>query len=288
MFRGKTFQVTLPGNSYAKYYQTKDFFDRIKPVQEKICAGKLATEDPELASRIDFHAIRVVNELLDDLADDHHNAETIENRLNIRIQNASNNEASILGENGRQYDLTKSDVDHENDDWMSLKFNGGNYYYLDPKSLQHNDTLDYLAVNKKYSHIVFAKGRPAEFKNATHELYISQDDGLGRYKIQTKDDVLTQFFVPTEFISYICDKSRQYMSDFKKVQGDTSSDIYHKQMMLNNVQDRSRKERTLNHLKDLKQKIDKSLNHKVLLVQMPDVKDFDDFYNEVVDGEKEM
>ena len=81
------------------------------------------------------------------------------------------------------------------------------------------------------------------------------------------------------------------MSDFNKVQGSTLSDIYYKQMMLNSVQDNVIQsiDQTLNYLeKDLKQKIDKSLHHKALLIPMPDVNNFDGFYNEVVHAEKEM
>jgi hypothetical protein len=45
----------------------------------------------------------------------------------------------------------------------------------------------------------------------------------------------------------------------------------------------------LNELeKDLKQKIDESLDHVAVPVSMPDVNNFNDFYNTVVDREKKM
>jgi hypothetical protein len=217
---------------HAKYYQTKNFFDGIKAVQEKLCAGKLAAEDQELAYQIDFHAIRIINGLLDDLVDDQHIAKEMDNKLNLSLRNVSDNEPFIRATNGRQFE---THIDHEDDDWISLKFNGGSYYYLSPKALQDDDIVYYLAVNKNRNHMVFTKSIATESNNTTFELYISQDDGLGQ------DNV----------INFI--------------------------------------ERTLNYLEiDLKQKIDESLHHKALLVPMPDVNNFDDFYNKVACAEKEM
>ena len=184
---------------HAKYHQTKNFFEGIKPVQDKLCEGRLDAEDPELASQIDLHAIRIVNGLLDDLANDQNIAEEIDNKLNLGIRNVSDN--GSVGENGWPLDLIKSHINLKDDDWMIFKFAGYSYYHLEPTALQDNDTLYYLAVSKNYNHMVFAKGQLAESKNIIYELYISQDDGLGRYKVQAGDNVITQFFVPTEFIS---------------------------------------------------------------------------------------
>jgi hypothetical protein len=254
---------------YAKYYQIQDFFSLIVPFHEKICTGRLAAEEPNLASQIDFYAIRLINELLDDLANDQHIAETIGKKLNLRIQNALGNETSTVRKNGRQPGLPKRHGRYENDDWMSLEFNGGSYYYLDPKTLRDDDKLYYLGVNKEYNQVVFAKGRPAEYKNTIYELNISQDDGLGRYTVQAGNDVITQFIVPTEFISNIYNNSRLYISDFNTGCSDTSLNIFDKQMKLNHVHDNVIYliERTLNYIdKVLKQKIDKSLNYKSILV----------------------
>ena len=201
--------------------------------------------------------------------------ETIDKKLNLRIQNTSGNETSTVIENGQQSGLTTSHGHYENDDWMSLEFNGGSHYYLDPKALRDDDKLYYLAVNKKCKHVVFAKGKPEEYKNTIYELNTSQDDGLGRYTVQAGNNVITQFLVPTEFVSHIYDNSRRYISDFNTECGNKSLDIFDKQMTLNHVQDNVIYliERTLNYIdKVLKQRIDKRLDHKVRLVKMPDEK----------------
>jgi hypothetical protein len=119
----------------------------------------------------------------------------------------------------KQPDLMK------NDEWLSLKFNNSSYY-LDYKEIQDNDTLYYLAANKKANYIIFARAPSPKFSTTTiHHLYISQDDGLGRYKIQTNEGLITtQFFVPVDYVADRYNKFRRYMNDFKKVHDSLSSE----------------------------------------------------------------
>lgn len=97
--------------------------------------------------------------------------------------------------------------------------------------------------------------------------------GLDDTWFQTRDNIVTQLVVPTEFISHTYDNSRWYISDFNTVCSDASLNIFDKQMMLNHVHDNVIYliERTLNYIdKILKQKNGSSINHKSVLVQTPD------------------
>ncbi len=80
------------------------------------------------------------------------------------------------------------------------------------------------------------------------------------------------------------------MDDFKKLSA--ASDVYARQTIWCKLQDDAIHliNYTLGELeRDLKQEIDKSLKHDVILTSsMPDVKDFGDFYNKVVDTEKKI
>ena len=279
-------KISIPAEFvHAKYYQSKHFFDSIQPVQEKICAGTLVTEEPELASLIDLHAMRLINELIEDIANDKQISETIDNKLSLTIQNATDNSA-FLAEAGRQFDLMKAD----DDEWLSINLNSHSYY-LDPRAIQDNDTLYCLAVSKRHNYIIFTKILPFEFKATTCHLYISQDDGLGRYKIQKRDDIITQFFVPVDFVTYMHDRCKQSIDELKEVQDSTSLDVYHRQTMWNKLHDNVIRltDNTLTYTENkLKHQIDESLHRSTALIPMSDVNSFDDFYNEVFEIEKGM
>jgi hypothetical protein len=89
-----------------------------------------------------------------------------------------------------------------------------------------------------------------------------------------------------------CDRFRGFMNEFKKVQ-DESDDIYSRQTIWCKIQDDAI--HIINYMineleRDLKQKIDKSLNHHVTSlassIRNPNI--FDDFYNKVVEREKRI
>ena len=47
-----------------------------------------------------------------------------------------------------------------------------------------------MAIHKTLKHVIFMRATGPEFKFKTapvHHLYISEDDGLGRYKVQTNE-----------------------------------------------------------------------------------------------------
>ena len=53
--------------------------------------------------------------------------------------------------------------------------------------------LFYVAVHKTLNQIIFARATSPEFKTTVvHNLYISKDDGLGRYKVQTNEDAVSK------------------------------------------------------------------------------------------------
>jgi hypothetical protein len=84
------------------------------------------------------------------------------------------------------HDLTKDD-----EEWLRLEFNTNNYYYFDEKEgLQADNNVSYYtAFHKTLKHVIFSRAVAPEYKfktAAVHHLYISEDDGLGRYKVQTK------------------------------------------------------------------------------------------------------
>jgi hypothetical protein len=62
-----------------------------------------------------------------------------------------------------------------------------------------------------------------------NHLYINQDDGLGRYKVQTKEGVISkQFFVPVDYVAYRYNRFREFMEEYEKAQ--ITSDVYAKQL----------------------------------------------------------
>jgi hypothetical protein len=181
----------------------------------------------------------------------------------------------------------KANVD---DEWLFMNFNNSSYY-LDPRAIQDNDMLYCLAVRKNGNYIIFAKQLRSEFKATTHHLYISQDDGLGRYKIQKRDNLITQFFVPVDFVSYIHNRCRRLIDEVKKLKTTISPDVYLRQALWNKLHDDIIHliDSTLSYTeKDLKRRIDESLDNSSALFPMPDVNSFDDFYKEVLLIEKEM
>ncbi len=106
-----------------------------------------------------------------------------------------------------------------------------------------------------------------KFKTAAvHHLYISEDDGLGRYKVQTKEgEILQQFFVPAGYVERCHNICKELFDDFKVLQQE--SDVYSRQTRWCKLQDDSIHliNQILGELKsDLKQEIDKSLDHSVM------------------------
>lgn len=86
--------------------------------------------------------------------------------------------------------------------------------------------------------VIFARAASPEFKTiAMHHLYINRDDGLGRYKVQTNEGIISkQLFVPVYYVMDRCDRFRGFMDDFKKVQ-DESNGIYARQTIWCKLQD---------------------------------------------------
>lgn len=80
-------------------------------------------------------------------------------------------------------------------------------------------------------------GREFEFKTtAEHHLYISKDDGLGRYKVQTREgEISQQFFVPIDYVVDRYNRSNGFIVDFKKLQD--ISDVYSRQTIRCKLQD---------------------------------------------------
>lgn len=120
----------------------------------------------------------------------------------------------------------------------------------------------------------------------------SQDDGLGRYKVQTKEgEISKQFFVPADYVADRYSRFRGLMDDFKKLQD--TSDVYAKQTIWCKLQDDAIHliNIILGELEsDLKQEIDKILDHYMIpltsSIRKPN--NFDDFYNKVVEREKRI
>jgi hypothetical protein len=273
----------------AKYIQAMYYFSIYEDVQNKLRSSKPDDEQEqklqELQSETDLHLIRLVRSLTYDLESIEHIDETMDNNLGLTIRNvAANNDILLPGS-----DLT------QNDNWLHLTFSNNNYY-LDEKAFQENDNniLYYMAIHKTLNHVIFARAVSPEFKTAAvHHLYISQDDGLGRYKVQTNEGIISkQFFVPVCYVMDRCDRFRGFMNDFKKVQ-DKSEGVYARQTIWCKLQEDAI--HIINYIiseleRDLKQKIDKSLVHHVesLAFSIQGPKNFEDFYSFVVQTEKKI
>jgi hypothetical protein len=272
----------------AKYSQAKCYFGLYEGVKNKLYSSKPGVEQQKiqkLQSEIDSHLIRLVKSLIHDLLDIEHIAETMGNKLGLAIRNIADNNNDIF--------LPGSDLT-QNDDWLHLTFSN-NSNYLDETALQDNNNILYhMAIHKTLDHVIFARAASPEFKTTTmHHLYINRDDGLGRYKVQTNEGIISkQFIVPVCYVLDRYDRFRGFMDEFKKVQ-DESDDIYARQTIWCKLQDDAI--HIINYIiseleRDLKQKIDKSLNHHVtsLASSIRNPNSFDDFYNKVVEREKRI
>jgi hypothetical protein len=257
-------------------------------MENKLCTSKPGVEQQklqELQSETDLHLIRLVKSLIHDLGNVEHIAETMDNKLGHTIRNVADNNNDMF--------IPRSHLTY-NDEWLHLTFSNNNYY-LDETALQGNDSiLYYFAIHKTLDHAIFARAASPEFKiTSIQHLFITQNEGLGSYKVQTNEDIISnQFFVPVCYVTDRCDRFRGFMDDFKKVQ-DKSNGIYARQTIWCKLQDDVI--HLINYLldeleRDLKQKIDKSLVHHVesLAFSMQGPKNFEDFYNFVVQTEKRI
>jgi hypothetical protein len=274
----------------AKYIQAQYFFERLEYIQNEIDSRKEAVDKDELALEIDSYLIRLVKSLIHDVIDAEHISETIQNDMKLTIRNVVDNEM-YLPEFVKRFDSIKININ----EWLYLKFHNNNYRFDEAELLRNvGSTLYYFATHKSLNQIIIARDSNSKFSTTEmHHLYINQDDGLGRYKVQTKEGVLLkQFFVPVDYVAYRYNRFREFMNEFKKVQLQATSDVYTSQANWCKLQDDAihLMNYTLGELKrDLKQEIDKSLDHNVLLTSsMPDVKNFENFYNKVVDTEKKI
>lgn len=268
-----------------KYSQAMYYFSICEDVKNKLHASKPGVEEQKL-QEIDLHLIRLVKLLIHDIANIEHIAETTDNKLSRTVRNIIANNDKFM------HDLMKDD-----EEWLRLKFNSNSYYYFDETDcLQENDNvLYYTAFHKTLKNVIFMRAAGPEFKfktAAVHHLYISEDDGLGRYKVQTKEgEILKQFFVPTEYVADRYNRFIGLFDDFKKLQG--TSDVYSKQTIWCILQDNAihLMNNILSELKsDLKQEIDKSLDHPVmsLVSSIRKPNNFDEFYNRVLEREKRI
>jgi hypothetical protein len=152
-----------------------------------------------------------------------------------------------------------------------------------------------MAFHKTLKHVIFVRATGPDFKfktAAVHHLYVSEDDGLGRYKVQTKEgEISKQFFVPVEYVADRYNRFIGLFDDFRKLQD--TSDVYPRQTLWCKLQDDSIRllNCILGELKsDLKQNIDKSLEHQVMSLAstIRNPNSFDEFYNKVVEAEKRV
>jgi hypothetical protein len=128
---------------------------------------------------------------------------------------------------------------------------------------------------------------------AMHHLYINDDDGLGRYKVQKYEgDISKQFYVPEGYVMDRYNKFIGLFDDIKKLQ-DTSDVVYSRQTRWCKLQDDAIY--LVNHIlgeldSDLKRAIDTSLNHHVMSLasSIRNPNNFEDFYNKVIDREKRI
>jgi hypothetical protein len=182
---------------------------RIKHIQNIISQPRSATDKRELAYEVDSCLIRLIKLLIQDVAD----IENMDDKLSLTIRNIADNKMSIPGSIP---DLMKNN----DDEWLSLKFSNDSYHLNEAASLQENDNiLYYIAIHKTSNHIIFAIDSSSKFKTtAVHYLYISQDDGLARYRIQTNVGTITkQFFVPADFVTFNHNSFIELFDDFKKL-----------------------------------------------------------------------
>jgi len=261
-----------------KYSQAMYYFSICEDIKNKLHASKPGDEEQklqELKSEMELHLIRLVKLLIHDMANIEHITETTDNKLSLAISNIVDNNDKFVP------DLMKDD-----EEWLHLKFNSNSYYFDETDRLQENDSaLYYMAIHKTLKHAIFMRAAGPDFKSRTaavHHLYISEDDGLGRYKVQTKEgEISKQFFVPADYVADRYNRFIGLFDDFKKLQG--TSDVYSKQTIWCILQDDAI--HLINHIlgelqSDLKQEIDKCLEHYVMSLSssIRNPSNFDDFY----------
>jgi hypothetical protein len=188
-----------------KYDQVMYYFSACE-----LHADKLGTED--LESEIDMHLIRLVKLLFHDMENIDHIDRAIDSDLSLTIRNIADNSDKFIP------DLMNTD-----DEWLYLKFNSNSYFLDESNGLQDNDTVLYcMTFHKTRKHVIFirAAAQELEFKTtAMHHLYISEDDGLGRYKVQTKDGkILKQYFVLGGYVEGCYGRFIELSNDLKRLQ----------------------------------------------------------------------
>ena len=260
-------------------------------VKNKLCADKPGAAEEqklqELKSEIDLHLIRLVKLLIHDLENIEHITETTDNKLNLAIRNIVDNNNKFIP------DFMKDD-----EEWLRLKFNSNSYYVDEIGGLQNSDNVSYyMAFHKTLKHVIFVRATGQEFKiksNMVHRLYISEDDGLGRYKVQTNEGAISkQFFVPAGYVESCHNIFIGLFNDFKKLQEE--SNAYSRQTIWCKLQDDAIHliNQILGELNsDLQPEIENSLEHSVMLMPFSSVirnpRNFDEFYKRVVEAEKRM
>jgi hypothetical protein len=155
----------------------------------------------------------------------------------------------------------------------------------DTSDVSSSNTLEGSSNNANYHLIGYQK-------ELESHLYISEDDGLGRYKFQTKDGkILKQYFVPAGYVEGCYNRFIELSNDFKKLQD--TPDAYSRQTNWCNLQDNAIY--FINHIldqltNDLKQEIEKCLGHYVMSLgsTIKNPINFVDFYNKVVEREKRI
>jgi hypothetical protein len=270
---------------FEKYRQAMYYFSACEYLQSELHADKLGTAD--LETEIKMHLIRLVKLLIHDMENIDSIDRAIDSDLSLTIQNiADNNDKFIL-------DLMNID----DSEWLHLKFNSNSYYLEESNSLQDNDNLlYYMTFHKTLRHVIFVRtaAQELEFKTtAMHHLYISEDDGLGRYKVQTTKDgkILKQHFVPAGYVEGCCNRFMELSDNFKNLQD--ASDIYSRQTGWCDLHDNAICfiNDILYQLKyGLKQEIEKSLEHYVMPLSssVRNPSNIDDFFNNVVEREKRL
>jgi hypothetical protein len=268
-----------------KYSQAMYYFSVCEYLKSKLHGDKLWIKD--LESEINSHLIRLVKLLIHDMENIDHIDRAIDNEISLTIHNITDNNDKFIS------DLMNIDDDGK---WLYLKFNSNSYYLDESDGLQDNDNvLYYMAFHKSRKHVIFVRAAAQELEiNKTtlhHHLYISEDDGLGRYKVQSKDsEILKQFFVPAGYVEGWYNRFIELSNDFKKLH---LSDVYSRQTNWCNLQDGAIYfiNRILDQIKnDLKQEIEKSLEHYVMSMSssIGNPRNFDDFYKKVVEREKRI
>jgi hypothetical protein len=208
----------------AKFSQAMYYYNIHEEVKDKLQAIKPGAEDlklQELKSESDFHVNRLMKLLIHDLENIEHIAEITENKLSLTFGKIDNINDKLIP------DLIKDD-----DNWLRLKFDSDSYYIDESDDSQGTDNVLYcIGCHKTLKHIILTRTTGQEFKtksNVVHHLYISEDDGLGRYKVQTnKGEVSKQFFVPAGYVEGCHDVLMELFNNFKKLREE--SDVYSKQ-----------------------------------------------------------